>query len=293
MSTPIHTVALAGASGNLGPAILNQLLLADFTVTVLTRPDSHSSFPPTVKVVSVDYDSPDSLTSALKGQDALISTLGSLAIGVQVRLIDAAIAAGVKRFIPSEFGSNNRNERARKLPVYAAKVKIQEYLAEKAPESQNAGFTYTCIFTSAFFDLCLKAGFLPGKEMYDGGERRFSTTRLETVGKAVVEVLKHPDETSNRDVYVHDAVVTQKQLAQLAGKKWEAPNVDTAVLEKESYAELGKEQPDFTSAMYGFLKRAVWGEGYGGEFTEVDNELLGIKMMSEKELEDVVKEYVH
>ena len=291
MSTPIRTVALAGASGNLGPAILNQLVAENFTVTVLTRADSKATFPAAVKVVRADYESLDSLTYALIGQDAFVSSLASLAIGVQILLIDAAVAAGVKRFIPSEFGSNSRNELARKLPVYAEKVKVQGYLAQKAKENEH--FTYTCVFNSAFFDWGLKVGFLLGKEMYDGGERKFSTTRLETVGKAVVGVLKHPAETRNRDVYVHEAVVTQRQLAGLSGKKWEAENVSTEVTEREAYAELGKEQPNFGSAMFGFIKRAIWGEGYGGEFPKVDNEMLGISMMSEKEIKELVKQFIH
>jgi hypothetical protein len=168
---------------------------------------------------------------------------------------------------------------------------VQDYLAQKAESSGT--FTYTCIINSAFFDWGLKMGVLPGKEMYDGGERKFSATRLETIGKAVVGVLQHPAETKNRDVYVHEAVVTQKQLAAISGKKWDAASVSTEVAEREAYAELGKEQPNVGAAMFGFLKRAIWGEGYGGEFTKVDNELLGIRMMSEKEIAELVKAYVH
>ena len=291
MSTQIRTVALAGASGNLGPAILNQLLAANFTVTILTRAEGKHIFPSGVKVVPVDYDSLDSLTSALEGHDAFVSTLASSAIDVQIRLIDAAIAAGVKRFIPSEFGSDTRNELARKMPVFASKVKIQEYLEKKVEE--NNDFTYTCIMTSAFFDWGLKVGFLLGKEMYDGGERRFSVTRLETIGKAVAAVLKKSQEMRNRDVYVHDAVVTQKQLAKMSGKKWEAEETSTEVVEKNAYAELGKAQPNFDSAMFGFIKRIIWGGKYGGEFKKVDNDLLGIRMMTEEEIEASVKEYIH
>jgi uncharacterized protein YbjT (DUF2867 family) len=291
MASPIRTVALAGASGNLGPAILSQLLAANFTVTVLTRSSSTTTpYPPTVTVRPVDYTSIDSITTALRGQDALVSTLASAAIDVQIRLVDAALAAGVQRFIPSEFGSDTGNRLARKLSVYADKVKVQEYLAEKAQAHET--FTYTFIYTNAFFDWGLKVGFLLGREMYDGGDRKFSTTRLSAIGKAVVGVLRHPPETRNRDVRVHEAVVTQKQLAQLSGKEWEAEEASTEVLEREAYAELGKEKPDYGKAMYGFIKRAVWGEGYGGHFRQVDNELLRIGMISEKEIEELVKEYI-
>jgi hypothetical protein len=62
------------------------------------------------------------------------------------------------------------------------------------------------------------------------------------------------------------------------------------VLEREAYAELGTKVPEFGKAMYGFIKRAVWAEGYGGVFERVDDELLGIELMSKQELQAVVTE---
>lgn len=44
------------------------------------------------------------LTEALKGQDAVVLTIGSAVIPEQQTVIDAAINAGVKRILPSEFG---------------------------------------------------------------------------------------------------------------------------------------------------------------------------------------------
>lgn len=47
-----------------------------FNVTVLVRSASKASFPSSVKVVEVDFTSVPALTNALKGQDALVSTVG-------------------------------------------------------------------------------------------------------------------------------------------------------------------------------------------------------------------------
>ena len=68
--TTIKTVALAGASGSIGSAVLKALLDANFTVTALTRPGSTHSFPSSVKVAEVSYDNAESLTASLKGIDA-------------------------------------------------------------------------------------------------------------------------------------------------------------------------------------------------------------------------------
>ncbi|KAB8205377.1 hypothetical protein BDV34DRAFT_225532 [Aspergillus parasiticus] len=57
MGVKIHKVALAGATGNLGPAILEQLVAANFEVTVLTRINGIThKLPAFVHVASVDYD---------------------------------------------------------------------------------------------------------------------------------------------------------------------------------------------------------------------------------------------
>jgi NmrA-like family len=65
--------------------------------------------------------------------------------------VDAAIAAGVKRFIPSEFGINTRKVRDLSIgKILAGKIGVVDYLQEKAKE--NEGFTWTGITTGLFFD---------------------------------------------------------------------------------------------------------------------------------------------
>jgi uncharacterized protein YbjT (DUF2867 family) len=297
----IKTVALAGASGNLGPAILDALLAAGtFEITVLIREGSKSSFPSGVKVTTVNYDSMESITNALHGQEAVVSTLPLMAFQTQKRMIDAAIAAGVKRFIPSVFGSDLYNPKARVLPVYHDKVAIQDYLAEK---SKKTPLTYTPVVNAAFFDWGLQVGlFVNFKEhkasLYDGGDRPFSVTRLSAIGTAVVGALKHPEETENRPLYVHEAVVTQNQLLQIAkladpSEQWKTEVVSTEKLEKEAYESLaGPDEKRNPGLWYDFLFRAIWGEGYGGVLEKVDNDLLGVKMMSENEIKKLVEGYV-
>ena len=42
------------------------------------------------------------------GIDAIVSVVGSLALPSQLNYIDAAVEAGVERFIPSEFGCDTQ-----------------------------------------------------------------------------------------------------------------------------------------------------------------------------------------
>ncbi|KAL8719401.1 MAG: hypothetical protein Q9225_003586 [Loekoesia sp. 1 TL-2023] len=298
----IQNVVLVGAGGAVGPSILNALTESTFGVTVFSRPDSKTTLPAGVKSVNVDFDSVAALTKALQGQDAVISTLGAFAPHIQTNLLNAAITAGVKRIIPSEFGSDTTNPKAKALPVYRDKVAAQEFLKG---EAANGKITYNLIFNGPILDWGLMVGFLMDAknrkaELYDGGDRPFSTTTGSSIGKAVVGALSHPADTKNRPVYVQDAVVTQNQLITLAknlgqGGVWDTKVVATESLEQSAYAELGKlakgEQAD-PSWPFSFIKRAVWGEGYGGQFPKVDNELLGVKGLSESEIQGLIKNFI-
>lgn len=93
------TVAVAG-SGNIGNFIIEELLKAGATVTVLSRkPDTE--VPQGASVKAVDYNNADQLAEALSGQDVVVSTLSQGGFAVQGALADASKKAGVKLFVPS------------------------------------------------------------------------------------------------------------------------------------------------------------------------------------------------
>ncbi|OBT68696.1 hypothetical protein VE03_01820 [Pseudogymnoascus sp. 23342-1-I1] len=293
----IRNIAIAGASGNLGVPILHALIESNiFNVTVLTRHSSNAQFPPSVRVIRVDYTSIPDLTAALTGQDAVVSALTTAAVETQVPLIEAAIAAGVQRFIPSEYSASIDNPKSATLPVYQPFIKVHQLL--KRVSGEHPLFTYTLIRNGPFLDWCLEKGFFVDFKsetttpFYDGGDRPFSTTTLATVARAVVGVLQHVDETRNRVVFVHDRVTTQREILGIAekltpGRKWTPVDVSSADLEAVSQQKFAEGKMDL-GALMGFLIRAVFAEGYGGEFVEVDNELLGIPLKTEAELEELV-----
>lgn len=81
----------------------------------------------------------------------MVSVVGAPGIAAQKLAVDAAVAAGVKRFIPSEFGINTRRVRDEPIgKIVAGKVAVVDYLEEKARE--NSGFTWTGLSTGLFFD---------------------------------------------------------------------------------------------------------------------------------------------
>lgn len=298
-------VAVAGGTGNLGVPIVDALLATNYPVTVLTRKGSSKASKlrqnSNITVAEVDYSSFSSLTEALKGHTVVVSTLATASAGNQNPLIDAAVSAGVTRFIPSEFGSDTCNHKSAQLPVFKHKVETQEYL--KAVVSENPSFSYTLICNGAFLDWGLRVGFTvnPSKHtatVYNGGDVPFTATNLGTVGKAVVGVIQHLSETANRAVYIQDALVTQNQLIQYAkdkdGVEWDITAKSLEKVKEESFTELAK-GPDANigTAVVGFLSSAIFGEGYGGNYSDhLDNKLLGLEGITDLEVRKLVESYL-
>lgn len=137
------------ATGNLGKIVLSALINAKaFQVTILTRGGSSASSPPDVAVIKTDYSEP-SLVKAFAGQDAVISAVGATGFMDQKAFIDAAVKAGIKRFIPSEFSSNTLSDAVRQLvPVFEAKKVVLDYLKEK----EATGLTWTGLSPGLLLD---------------------------------------------------------------------------------------------------------------------------------------------
>ncbi|PWW77929.1 putative isoflavone reductase like protein P3 [Tuber magnatum] len=291
----IRRVILVGATGNLGPSILKALQASSaLETTILTRETSKTaqSPPPNTKVLTADYTSVPSLAAAFAGQDAVVSAIAGAALADQQALIDAAVQAGVKRFIPSEFGSNVTNEKSAKLSVFGGKLATVDYLKKKEGE-----ITWSALINGPFFDWGLKAGFLgidisnKKASLLDGGDTPFSTTNLSDIGQSVVGILAHPEETKNRYVFVQSALATQNKLLAAAekatGEKFAIEQRITEDLEREGNEKIAK--GDF-SGIVDLLKRGVWAEGWGGDYSDkLDNAILGVKVLDDAGVEAVVK----
>ena len=251
--------------------------------------------------MTADLSSVDAVTAAFKGQDAVVSTVGTPGLQGQSILIDAAIAAGVRRFIPSDFGCDLANPKTGALPVYKFKRAIHKQLREAADSKPD--FTFSLVCNNAFLDWGLENNFIlawkDGKpKLFDGGSNVFSATTLGSIGQAVAGILSHPEETKNRFVYIKDIDISQNRLLEIAKsvdptKKWEEPiYANTEEVEKASNESLAKGQVS-PPVMYGFLFRAVFGPPeYGNRFTKVDNELLGLKGKTEADVEAILKKLI-
>jgi uncharacterized protein YbjT (DUF2867 family) len=148
------TIVVAGATGNLGERIAQSLLKNGANVRVLVRNSSNTDKINQLQqlgatVIKVDMGNMEALTAACKGADCVVSALAGLenvVIDAQKILLDAAIAAGVPRFIPSDYSldftkfsdGENRNLDLRR--------KFHAYLDTKP-------IAATTIFNGAFADM--------------------------------------------------------------------------------------------------------------------------------------------
>jgi uncharacterized protein YbjT (DUF2867 family) len=144
-----HSVIIFGASGNVGQYVVPGLLNAGIETTVATRAGSTATFPGQAAVVTADYDSKENLVSLIRGHEVVISLVAARVAASQKLLIDAAIEAGAKLFIPSEFGHDATNEAITPLlPIFNLKRDVAAYLREK----ESKGLAWTGITTALFFD---------------------------------------------------------------------------------------------------------------------------------------------
>ncbi|KAJ5594300.1 uncharacterized protein N7459_000508 [Penicillium hispanicum] len=298
MASSLKNVAIVGASGSIGSIILNSLIASSkFTITVVTRKESEAVFPSNVTVVKSDYSEAD-LETAFKGKDAVISAVGALGFGEQKKFVDAAIRAGVKRFIPSEFSSSWEDEAVLQLlPLFGVKKELVGYLKSKESE----GLTWTGIATSGLFDWGLGNGFLEFNiadrtaTIWDGGRKSFTLTNEETLGQSVISVLEHPQETSNRYLYVASVETTQQDilvaLENATGAKWTVNETTTDSQVEEGQKKL--QAGDFGGALI-LVRATVFSNtpGLRANYIKEEqfaNSLLGLKIES---IEDTVKRVV-
>ncbi|KAI1650000.1 NAD(P)-binding protein [Daldinia loculata] len=228
--SPIKKVAIFGAAGNFGTPITAALVKAGFDVTIITRIESTSIFPPGIPVIRTEY-TVEKLTTALSGQDAAISVIGPAGISFQTTLVDAAEAAGVQRFVLDDFGwGPGFNSLPEFKPIGAQRKVAWERVKELS--QANFKFTFSGIAIGNPIDWALKRFPLMGFDVqkrsaviYDDGTEEFTGTTLEGIGQAVVGVLKHPEETANRFLKARSIQVNQNQLLdafqKVTGQTWE------------------------------------------------------------------------
>jgi len=269
------------------------------TVTAITRADSTTKLPDGLQVKKVNYDDPSSIVEALRGQDALIITMGVMAPHDQEsKLIEAAAEANVPWILPNEWSPDTADESLSKEMLVGDGKRKHRGLIEKLGKSSwiamCTGFWYEwslALSTGYGFDFANRA-----VTFFDDGETPISTSTWPQVGRAVASLLSlkvHPDgkgddnvcldRFKNGYIYVASFTVSQKDMLESVLRVTKTSIDDWTVTKepvKERYAggleQMKKgERIGFAKALY---SRVFYPDGSGNvEKTRgLQNELLGL-----------------
>lgn len=178
-------------------------------ITAITREGSSNVVPAGVIAKKVDYNNQSSLVEALKGQEVLIITMSVMAPPEeQIKLIDAAAAAGVPWVLPNEFGGDPLNvEQGKDAILGERKTKYRDHIEEIGKSS------WIAIATGFWYEFSLgggpyRYGFdFPNRSLIllDNGKVKINTSTLPQVGRGVASLLSLkilPDNKDDKSPYL-------------------------------------------------------------------------------------------
>ncbi|CAG9939906.1 unnamed protein product [Clonostachys rosea f. rosea IK726] len=293
----ITTVAVVGGTGDLGSIIVEQLVKSGlFEVTVITRGGKGGQIPAAVKIITVDYESVDNLAEALRGFNAVVSVVAGHLSDLQLRLLDAAIIAGVKRFIPSEFGSDTRLPKVKESPLTSGKIKVAASIQEKVSKGL---IEYTSILGGPWIDWMMGSDYcmsIPKRHftIHDDGNLEFALTTRKAFGDAVVGALKNSEHTKNKVLAIEVIRLTQNRITELTKEAFSGQDIELAhVSTQERYQKgigkllSGKFDPSvIADIVCGFVfdpEMNVFPDAEEG------NRLLGVQRLTEADFKKILK----
>jgi uncharacterized protein YbjT (DUF2867 family) len=301
-----QNIVVIGGAGNLGVVVVPILLEAGLKVTALIRPKSQSTFPENVEVKKADYTF-ESLKSIFAGKDAVVNLVGNTGLSEEKIMVDAAAAARVKWFIPSEFGHDTTNPMVTELlDLFQVKVQVVQYLRTKEKE----GLSWTSLLTGFFFDWGLPVGLLgydlqsKKARIWDDGNNRVNLSTLRTIGLAIAQILTDPtirEDVRNQYVRISSVSTTQNEitaaLEHVSGSKFELSHISSGEgkrigQEKMAKGELSDKDPDYdpsSGGLFLLLQYVAFGDQEFVNWEKPGPFYLPVKDDSSESVLDIVK----
>ncbi|KZV67640.1 NAD-P-binding protein [Peniophora sp. CONT] len=269
------TFAVVGA-GLIGGVLTDELLKAKSAgvidkVVVLTRPgsvdklDAYAARGASIVAVE-DYSSVPDVTKALAGIDVVISTLAHNALDLQLPIAEAAKAADVQLFVPSEYGLSTDGHTEGAL---ARKAAIDAQI-------RASGLATTRFFIGMFadttwhplFDLDLKSG---SGSIGGDGTAEISFTSCEDISRFVVHALTNlpREEVKNRTFRIEAERTSLNDIFAAYEKKHDVKLKVTYISIDELKEKIAKNPHDFVSFLH-----LAWATGVGTVGSPLDNDVF-------------------
>jgi len=240
-------------TGEVGIAMLDSLYkykatrTQQFIVGALVQPSSasnesapHSKYGGlTIEAVDLVSESIENLADILRKYDTVICCSGfSIGAGMQVKITKAALEAGVRRYVPWQFGADyDKIGRGSAQPVFDEQLDVRDLL--RAQNKTHWIIVSTGMITSFLFREDFGVINLSGKVIHALGDWQHSLTltSCEDIGAVTVEVLFHQPEILDQVVFVSGDTVTFQEIADkmenLFEEKFERALWDRTYLEQK------------------------------------------------------------
>ncbi|KAJ2132128.1 hypothetical protein GGH19_000431 [Coemansia sp. RSA 1807] len=215
----------------------------------------------------VEYDDPasEAFAAAFSDIHTVVSAVGLSGVTSQIAMIDGALAAGVRWFIPSEYGVAHYTSTWMPFPSpLAPKTDVDRYLRDHA---MPRGLAHTVIYTGMALDyldpasiglkLASRSATLVGR-----GGTPVSFTPAHNVVQLVCDIVQRPHEMMNRTIRFASSTAKMRELIKVAtngehGERVKIVCVDEA---KAKFCELAKHQDPRAFQIY---SRLLIEEGLG------------------------------
>ncbi|TDE10554.1 NmrA family NAD(P)-binding protein [Dyadobacter psychrotolerans] len=216
------TILVAGGTGDLGGRIVRFLLEKGAGVRTIVRQDADPAKVEKLEALGVELIQLDmtdliQLTAACEGVSCVISALqglGDVIVDMQSAILEAAVKAGVPRFIPSDFSSDF----TRLTPGENRNFDLRREFYERIDKSPIAA---TTIFNGAFAEILNNnIPFLDFKKKSVGylGDPDFKLDFTTMDNAAEFTAAAALDDSTPRNLNIASFQVSANEMAELAAK---------------------------------------------------------------------------
>jgi uncharacterized protein YbjT (DUF2867 family) len=250
-------LVVVGGTGLIGAKIAEAVLLQGHECVVVSRGETPENAQTLADLdaggAQIAFVSPENvpaMTKILKGSDAVICAItgeADVIDRIEPKVLQAAQAARVKRFVPNEFGLDTL-----RIPPGAAALFDEKKMFQSL--MQEEGVPYTVIFNGGIFDY-----FLPNLREYaaittfgDDYDVPYYTHAREDIGAITVRAALDP-RCENQCVHLRYNLVSQNEVLDLLHRNYPGYDFPTAHVSTEEIND-GTHQ----------VKAAIWIAGHAG-----------------------------
>ena len=251
------TITIVGATGLIGYPLTEEALNRGYECRLVSRSRSVSnsesldhSESQGGKIYHGDPGDVSWMETVLAGSEAVICAMGESGIYGQVEyaILEAALNAGVKRFIPNEFGLDTLRLPPGTGKLFDEKQKFQQALKE-------SGMPFTIVFNGGIFDF-----FLPNLLFYDaittfGNDFDVPYYTHSRTDLAAITIRAAFDlRCENQYLHLKHNLVTQRQVLELLEKNFPGNEFPRVHMPQEEILDGTHE-----------IKAAIWINGHAGK----------------------------